>query len=176
MDTNRTRFALLALFVVVVGSLTTPVPAHAAVTYRDASAGAACHAANGSLATKFNFNLSFLTNAGTVDAYVICSLPMDDATASPLAINKVKVHAQLPNADTTLTCTAQTSAYFGGENHVYYSSTKTFTSTGPNANFTLLWTGADLTRQDVYAVLSFNCKVPPGAKLGLIERWEGLEG
>jgi hypothetical protein len=165
------RSALLSLVAVLAGSLANPAPA--AITYRDASAGAACHAANGALASKFTYNLNFVTNVGTTDAYVICSLPMDDASSLPDNIHTLSVAVQTSNPGATVTCVAQNGSFYDGINHIYNSASRSYTAIGANAAFFLTWDGAALHRDGIYAVLTINCKLPPGTKLGLIQRWEG---
>jgi hypothetical protein len=167
MHASRLGFALSAL---VVGCLGLAAPV-AAIAYRDASAGAVCHAANGALASKFNFTLTTVTNAGTTDAYVICHLPMDDTSTTPDHVSSLSVEATLPNTGQTVTCVAQASYFHHGVNHIYVSQSQTYTSGEPNENPTLTWS-APIYRLNVFNVLSLNCKMPPGGKLGLIQRWE----
>jgi hypothetical protein len=162
-------FALLAT--TLAATLPAIGPA-AAANYRYASAGAACHAANGALASKFTFNLNYLTNVGTTDANVICSLPMDDATATPDTLTWLSVSVLVPTQGATVTCMAQTGYFFNGVNTIYRSSAQTYTATQPNVAYTLQWNSYLLERADYVSVLTINCKLPPGTKLGLIQRVE----
>jgi hypothetical protein len=143
-----------------------------ATAYRDASAGAVCHAANGALAAKFTFNLNYLTNISNTDAYVICHLPMDDAAMTPDGVGKLTVHGLIPTAGTTVTCVAQVGAFYDSTNHLYSSSAKSDTAATLNSELYLSWDSVEVPRTSNFQVLSINCKLPPGTKLGLIERWE----
>ena len=143
----------------------------AATVYRDSSAGAACHAANGALAAKFTFNLNNLTNIGTTDAYVICHLPMDDGVSTPDHITALSVDLLAPVPGTTVTCVAQLGAYYDGVNHVYYSSSRSYTTVATNEAVRLEWYD-NIARAQHHHVLTINCKLPPNAKMGLITRWE----
>ena len=156
---------------VLVAALATSAPA-AATTYRDLSAGAVCHPANGALASKFTYNLQYLTNIGTTDAYVICSLETSNTSnpAGPPAL--LRFHAQTTNVGSIVTCSAQVGAHFGGISRIYRSSTETYTSVDPDEGFALNWNEVLLDRTISYQLLSVNCKLPPGAKLGLIEFWD----
>jgi hypothetical protein len=139
--------------------------------YRHTSAGGACHVANGGAAGKFTFNNHYLTNIGTTDQYVICHFEMDDPTALPNSVDYLGVQAFAPYPDMTVTCVAQTGNYVDGTVNLQSSVARSYTTFGANAPFALEWIGA-LTRQNVTQVLTLNCKVPPGAKLGLITRTE----
>jgi hypothetical protein len=143
-----------------------------ATAFRDASAGVACQAANGALAGKFTHNLNYLTNVGTADAYVVCSLPMDDASGDPTPILLLTLEVFLPTQGSTVACTAQTGAYFDGANQIKSSVAESYTSTAANVDWQLAWSGSALARMDPHHVLTINCKVPAGGRLGLIQRWE----
>ena len=149
-------------------------PAAAASTFHDASAGVDCQAANGALAAKFTYNLNFLTNTGTTDAYVVCSLPMDDENQTPAMLEGLMVDVQLGAAGSTVTCVAQTGYWGAGVNQIFRSSAQSHTSTIPNETDQLVWNAAALGRDGVATVLTLNCKLPAGAKMGLIQRWESV--
>jgi hypothetical protein len=163
------RFALPCL-VLLAGSVGSSTPA-SAVVYRNSSAGAVCHPANGALVAKFNRTLNFIQNAGTTDAYVICQQVMDDADVQPYAVTLLTASVALPNTGTTATCTAQVGAHYDNTNFVYMSFAKSFTATEPNDSTHLEW-DVPFYRIAVFHVLTINCKLPPGAKLGLLQRWE----
>jgi hypothetical protein len=155
----------------LAATLSTSFPAAASNTFHDASAGVACHPANGALAAKFTYNLNYLTNANTTDAYVLCSLPMDDVNNAPAVLNGLMVDVFLPSP-ATVTCVAQTGSYVSGANQIEGSSALTYTSSVTNLALQFSFETALLTRAGTYRVLTLNCKLPPGAKLGLIQRWE----
>ena len=157
------------LCVAVLAAAMGASPASAAA-YRNASAGAACHAANGALASKFTFNLNYLTNIGTTDAYVICSLPMDDASTTPDTIIKLSVSFTVPAALSTVTCVAQAGNYVT-TNNIYHSAAESRTTASANQSLTMQWENY-IPRGGVINVVTLNCKLPPGTKMGLIERWE----
>jgi hypothetical protein len=167
------RTAAFATAATLFAALLSANGAAATSYFRHASAGADCHAANGALAGKFTYNLNYLTNVGTADAYVICSLPPDDdASLGPNIVTSLSVEVFLPSAESTVSCMAQTGAFFDGANQVYRSQAQSYTSVGPNAGTQLQWSGSALERGAAWRVLTFNCKLPPGARLGLIQRWE----
>ena len=170
MSAIRVRSALLCL--AAAGALSMPASAE---RFRDSSAGAVCQAANGAVAAKFNRTLTYITNAGTTDAYVICHLPMDDASSTPDHVSRLTVEVTIPNAGGNVACVAQSGAYYQGANHIYASQAQSYTAAGPNESATIDWT-VPMYRLNVFNVLTLNCKLPPGAKLGLIERWEAPNG
>jgi hypothetical protein len=160
-----------AAFAILVAGTVLPTPADARYLFRSTHAGVACHPANGSLASSFNYTLQTLTNVGTVDAYVICALPMDDLSTYPTQLHYLVVNAVLPQSGTTLACTAQVGAFYSGTTHIRESVARATTSSQPNAQAQLSWYN-ELAPERAYGydVLSLNCKLPPGAKLGLIQR------
>jgi hypothetical protein len=160
-----------ASLLVVVAGLAIPAPI-AAKDYRNASAGSACHPANGAMAAKFNYNMHYLTNVGTTDAYVICDLQMDDATSLPEDATLLAVNLLLPDAGTTVTCIAQAGVFYDGMTSIYKSQSRTWSTGFDNQPVRLEWTGIGLARTHYSQVLTLNCKLPPGAKMGLIQREE----
>ena len=169
MRTDRFCFALTA-FVLVAGSVVHSAPA-SAVRYRDSSAGAVCHPANGALVAKFNRTLNYIQNAGTTDAYVICQQVMDDGDVQPEKVTLLTASVTVPTQGATVTCVAQAGAFYDNINHVYLSYSESFTAGAPNASAHLEW-DVPFYRISVFHVLTLNCKLPPGAKLGLLQRWE----
>ena len=168
MSAIRSSIAhLLSLIVLLVG-LAGSAPALAA-NYRNASAGAACRPANGALSAKFTYNLHYLTNVGSTDAYVICSLVMDDASPSPAPTADLRVDVFTTTAGTTVTCVAQVGAYYGGAAQITGSSAASVTSVVDSASSQLAWNTTNLQRSGVHLLLVINCKLPPGTKLGLIQ-------
>jgi hypothetical protein len=167
MNVARFRIASSLSLIVAFAGLAGSAPAIA--NYRDASAGAVCHPANGALAAKFTYNLHYLTNAGTTDAYVICHLPMDDASLVPNSLSYLRIDVLTAGAGSTVTCVAQTGAFYAGSVHIYKSSSLTHTSSVVSESFALGWDVADIQRANVYEVLVINCKLAPGAKLGLLQ-------
>jgi hypothetical protein len=162
-------FASVVLAVATaVAALVAAAPVQA-YNYRDASAGGVCHGASGASST-LTFNLQFLTNVGTTDQYVICNLGNDDlgSWSGPV---RLSAYFRLPTAGSTVTCTAQIGSWYDGVTHVRSSQSQTYTSSGPNANVTLTWDHTTLVRYQPYEVLMLNCKLPPGAQMGLIEHW-----
>jgi hypothetical protein len=168
---RSTRRVATMLCLLLAAGIDAPV-ATAGPLFRSASAGSVCQPANGALASSFNYTMQYVTNVGSADAYLICSLIMDDHNAAPNQLQYLAVDALLANAGTTLTCTAQVGGYYNGSTHVRGSLAKSSTSVGPNASFALVFTGSTLLRDYAYDVLMLNCKVPPGGRLGLIQREE----
>jgi hypothetical protein len=165
------RAGYAALLATMLAALSTSPPAAAANTFHNASAGVACHPANGALAAKFIRNLNFLTNASTGDAYVVCSLPMDDAYNAPAQLDGLMVDVFLPTPG-TVTCVAQTGTFSNGSNVIQASTAMTHTSSTTNVAVQFSFNANLLQREGVYRVLTLNCKLPAGTKMGLIQRWE----
>jgi hypothetical protein len=147
------------------------VPA-AAQTYHAYTSGAACQPANGALSPKFTYNLQFLTNTGTSDQTVVCFLPQADAGLTPENLIYLSVAAYLPAAGTTITCLAQVGYYGEAGNVIDVSVAQSFTSSTTHQYPLLYWDGATLPRASSYEVLALNCKLPPGARIGTINRLE----
>jgi hypothetical protein len=156
----------------IVGIALLPA-ANARTLFRSTHAGVACRPANGALASSFTYTLQTLTNAGTTYAYVICALPMDDVSTYPTQTVLLTMEALLPDAGSTLTCTAQVGAFHNGVSHIRGSLAKSHRSVAANEAPQLFWNSSLLAREVNYEVLSLNCKVPPGATLGLIQREDG---
>jgi len=165
---HRIRVALAMAAVTLLATLGA-APTASAYNYRNASAGGICKGAAGA-ASKFSFNLQHLTNTGTTDQYVICNLGNDDlgSTTGPV---KLAAYLRLPTAGTTVTCIGQVGAWYGGATSVRSASAMTWTTTTPNEDILLQWDASKLVRYQHYEVLMLNCKLPPGAQLGLIEHW-----
>jgi hypothetical protein len=161
--------ALLAT--TLVAALSTSPSASASNTFHNASAGVACHPANGAVAAKFTYNLNFLTNGNTTDAYVLCSLPMDDVNNAPAHLDGLMVDVFLPSPG-TVACAAQTGYYGGGLNQIESSTALSYTSSVNNVSHQFSFNTLLLHRDGVPPVLTLNCKLPPGARMGLIQRWE----
>jgi hypothetical protein len=171
---RASRFPAFVLpLIVAVAGLVVPTPG-AAINYRDTSAGAACHAANGALANKFTYNLNYLTNISNTDAYVICELVTDDATDTPELLIHLQVDVLVPTPGSNVTCMAQVGSFWDGVNHIRASQAQSYTTVSPDYGFSLDWNEAPLQRLYITETLTINCKLPPGAKLGLIQRWESV--
>ena len=146
--------------------------AAAATSYRNASAGAACHAANGALASKLVFNLNYLTNTGTTDMVVMCHLPTDDASGGLEQVIFLRADVVIPVQGKSVTCVAQTGYFGAGANTVATSVARSYTAPGTNASGQVEWPSPELLhRSSTAMLLTLNCKLPPGAKLGLIQHW-----
>lgn len=150
---------------VAAGLLAFPA-ADAATYWRNASAGANCHAANGAASDKFTFANNYLTNIGTNDQYVICSLDMDDNAAGSMHANYIAVSAKAGSTSGTLTCIAQEGRFDNGENIISASQTRS-RLVFANYSEVLIWPDG-LPRLLFDDVLTLNCRVPAGFKLGLI--------
>jgi hypothetical protein len=71
---------------------------------------------------------------------------------------------------------AQTGYFSGGYNHIQSSAAKSHTSTETDDSQQLLWTNPGaIARSGVAVVLTINCKLPPGTKMGLIQHWVASE-
>jgi len=170
MAAHPIRTVLFASIVAVAG-LVAPRPG-AALEVRDYSAGTACRPANGALAPKFNYNLHYLTNIGTVDAYVVCDVALDDPSQTPDELFLLNVDLLVPTVGHTVTCVAQVGSFYSGQAHIVASSAVSATANAADDAIVLGWDTTKLVRNDVFKVLTLNCKLPPGTKMGLIQRWE----
>jgi hypothetical protein len=159
-----------ALGVVLAGLASAIAPPAVALTSHDTSAGGACHPASGSLGGSFNRNLHYLTNIGGTDAYVVCHLQMDDDTQAQPPIWLVVHVAGQPG--TQVTCTFQAGAFYDGANRVVASTSETLGFTQAATYGRLDFDVEPLVRPNYHTLLTLNCKVPAGGRLGLIERWE----
>jgi hypothetical protein len=163
--------ALRAAFGLALAGAWCATPA-AALESHDTSAGGACHAANGTLSGSFTRNLHYLTNISNTAAIVVCHLQMDDddggGAQSPFWL---VVHVA-GKPLTEVTCTFQLGGFHDGVNHVYSSQSMTmaFPSANPYGRFDFDYT--KFVRPNYHTILSLNCKVPAGGKIGLIEWWE----
>src|SRR5688572_19601764 len=81
----------------------------AAYQARYASAGTVCQPANGGLA-KFTFSAQYLTNTGTTDQTVVCSLVQDDAGFEALPMY-LSLWMLVPQAGKSVTCMAQVGSF-----------------------------------------------------------------
>jgi hypothetical protein len=165
---HRSRVALATAALAIVAPLAA-APTASAYNYRNVSAGGVCHGANGAN-SKFTFNLQYLTNVGNTDQYVVCNLGNDDLGSFTGPV-KLATYLRLPTAGTTVTCIAQVGYWADGVTTVRSSSALSWTTTTPNEGVLLQWDAAKLTRYQHYEIPMFNCKLPPGAQMGLIEYW-----
>jgi hypothetical protein len=134
---------------------------------RSTNGGSACHPANGAAAAKFSRANHYITNNNTTDQYVICHLPMDDTSGYVAEIAYLIVHVQAAGAGSVV-CVAQTGSYAEGQLFVRGNVARSyaFSAAGSTA---LIWSGV-LPRESPNDVLTLNCKLTPGMRLGLIER------
>ena len=169
---TRAAASTMLLTATIAAAIGTASPAAAATTSLNyVSAGVACHPASGALAAKFNRNLNYLTNVGTTDAYVVCHFQMADSPTLVAAFGGLYVHLQGSAAGSTVTCVAQVGAFFSGTNQINGSVARTHTTSAHNESLVLSWLSG-LERDDFADVVTLNCKLPPGMKMGLIQRWE----
>jgi hypothetical protein len=160
--------ALGSLALVAIAAIA-PSPA-SAVVYHDTTAGGACHAANGAAASHFTYGNHYVTNVGQTSEYVICLLVSDDIDAGTHSPAKLAVAISSTVEQATVSCSAQTGSYFGGaiNNHGSNAQTYTFATAGSS---TLTFDTSKLPRQFLQDVVTLNCKMDPGTRLGLIEYW-----
>jgi hypothetical protein len=166
MNASLRITACASLVVAGVLAFPQPVAADANVTV---SAGVACQPASGALAAKVNYNLQYLTNVGTTDLTVVCFVPKTDYGYYTYNFTSLTVAVWLPNAGQTVTCLAQTGHFRDAGNYIRTSAAKAHTSAEPGDYHSLVWT-VELLRNYTTDILVLNCKLPPGAKMGTIER------
>jgi hypothetical protein len=160
---HRTTLAAFATAVILAAA----APA-SATTYRDASPGAACHPANAG-AAKFVSSSHTLTNNNTTTQYVICHLPLSDASTTPVSPSFLQVEIQSGGPDSTVLCVAQTGYYAGGTLFVRSSASRSYTFVTQMGTEALVWGPGVLVRQNVGEVLTLTCRMDPFTKLGLIQ-------
>ena len=158
----------IALLTICVGMVVTPTAT--AAKFRDTSAGGACHAANGAAAAKFSFGNHYLTNNATTDQYVVCHFQMDDEQAelitTPLFLAMTATAG--PASGGTVTCLAQVGNYSMGATTITASATRS-APLAAGASTTLDWSGVSWGRTQHYQVMTLNCRLPPGFRMGLIQ-------
>jgi hypothetical protein len=159
-----------ASMAIAIAALSGSAPA-AASSYRDTSAGSACHPVNPGIA--FTYSNNYLTNTTSTNQYVVCHFQMDDDGA--LAVTKpTNLDIAFTSGATggTIVCGAQEGSFFNGVNNVTSSNGQNYIM-GPSSNHFIIFNTAGLTRSVFYDVLTVTCRVPPGFKMGLIEWTEG---
>jgi hypothetical protein len=157
----------IALLIVATAAAS---PAQAA-GYRNTSAGGACHPANGA-ATKFTRANNYITNNNATAQFVVCNFQMDDAANPPDVYIYLALYIQSASAGTTVTCVAQTGNYDDLGNHVRSSASRTYTFASDGGASSLGWEPGTLVRLSSFDVLTLNCKMDPGTRLGTIVRTE----
>jgi hypothetical protein len=164
---KSTLTSLAAASVIVATVLSAPPSATAA--YRDVSGGAACKGANGAASASFTYSNNYLTNIGSTPQYIICNFQMDDASFVPAPTESLILHAYNTQAvSRTLSCSAQTGGYYYGSNYVASNSVKAHTFASVGSDY-LTWTPSLLVRNYPYDVLTINCRLDPGIRVGLIQ-------
>ena len=147
-----------------------PQPARAHISL-STSAGSACKPAYGA-STRFNFTELYARNNGTTDEYLVCGFANWSFTGvgSARPLKSLSIWVNTGAAGGTAVCVAKMGYWTGGATVVSMATRSlTFDSYGSG---NLLWEEADLPRSEEFQVLSMNCKLPGGAKLGLIQRIE----
>ena len=152
-----------------IAALCAIAPAHASTQFHEASAGSACHPANGAAAAKFVRSMHTLTNNNTTEQYVVCDLRLDDVSGQPVRqVYLLRLFFTAGATGGTLWCAAQTGSHYYGTTHVTSSAAKSKALTAGD-NGEVYWEAFELSRSSQEHLLGFNCKVPPGFRLGLIE-------
>jgi len=156
--------------VLAVACITAPRPAHAEI-YLSTNAGGACKPAYGA-SDKFTFTELYAQNIGTTDQYLVCNFANFTISTGQLAapIDELRVWAGAGATPGTLACTVKM-GYWLGSPVVTSTSTKS-AALGISSTGMLDFVSTDLPRDSEYQVLSMNCKLPGGFKLGLIQRFE----
>jgi hypothetical protein len=166
----NSRLALAACLAVALAAASAVPVAHAAY-YRDASAGGACHPANGGAASKFLYGNHYILNNGTTDQYVICDLPADDSSGAPWNVTFLGINVTSFNQGATVTCVAQTGSMVDGTVYNTANVSRSYTFMTQGGSTTLTWENV-LPRASNQDVLTLNCKLAPGMKLSTILRSE----
>jgi hypothetical protein len=159
--------SLAAALAATVSCLALPTPA-AAQTYRDTSAGGACKAAAAG-STAITFGNTYLLNKSTVAQYVICHFDMFDLAGSTAqSTSMLKAYFGAGDTAGTPTCVVQIGFY---TQQLYTSDISSGSVTiQPGLSDFIAFGSADMVRDAYYQTLTLNCKVPPGFRMGLIER------
>jgi hypothetical protein len=152
---------------VVLAALAVSPPAAATVNYHASSPGAVCHAANPG-ATKFVAANQYLTNGNTTAQYVMCALAVVDPTDIPRQLAFLQMEIQSGGEGSAVTCVLQTGYYGSGALTVRSSSSKTYTFVTVGGTNTFYWDAGSVVRDNTTHVLTLNCKMDPGTRLGTI--------
>lgn len=138
-----------------------------ATTFRNTSAGTACHAANGAVAASFVRSGNYITNTSSSTQFVICHFGMHD-TDGLKAVTLFQIAISSTQPARTVVCTAQTGSYHHATNNVTSSVARSYTFPAVGWQY-LQWTASALTRSVYWDVLTLNCRMDPGTRLGVIE-------
>ncbi len=157
--------ALSAALALGTALLVTPNTAFAVVN-RNSSAGSACQPANGS-APWFQFTNNYLINNGTTDKYVVCNFVIDETSTS--AITHLAVWTNSGAVGGQAVCSAQTGYRAINTTSIAGTNVGAVTLGGGSSAGRIDFTESSLPRSDGYDVLTLNCRVPGGWKIGLIE-------
>jgi len=156
---------------IVLAFAAAPQPAHARI-HMSSNAGGACKPAYGA-STKFNFTELYALNTSTTDQYLVCNftdLTIAPFTSNAQPIDMLRVFVVSGASAGTVTCVAKMGHLADLTPTVASSATGSVPMSANSASAIVL--GSDLPRTNEYDVLSMNCKLPGGFKLGLIQRWE----
>jgi len=167
--TSTSLIRLLAATFLAASLSITPQAARADISMTT-SGGSACKPAYGA-STKFVFTELYALNTGTTDQYLVCGFA-NWALTGPAAKppNIVAVYVAAGTTSGTAACTIKMAAFFGTTS---VASVLVRSATlQPAESTSLYFNGLDLQRWQDYQILSMNCKLPGGFKLGLIQRWE----
>jgi hypothetical protein len=157
----------VSIVAAAVALVVAATPADATI-YRDMSAGSACKAAYAGV-SPFVYSATHLENKGVVDLYVVCQFQHYDigAAQSPLLVSVALTAGTLGG---TAVCVVQTGYYNGTVHNSAVVARGVPLAAGASGQ--VVWEGADLPRASEADVLTLNCKLPGGFRMGLIEVWE----
>ena len=159
------------LFVAAVLCAATAASPSSAGPYRNVSAGSACHPANGA-ATKFTRANNYIINNNATAQFVVCNFEMDDASTTPVQNIYLALFMQSAHAGATVTCIAQTGHFDDGGNAIRTSAARATTFASDGAGSYLEWGTGVLLRDSSIDILTLNCKMDPGTRLGTLVRTE----
>lgn len=154
--------AALAAGIVLCGASNT---AQAGTVFLSTNGTQACRATTGTGAASFYYNHTYLWNGGSTNQYLTCVLP--EWNKGPGNTSLLTMHWAASAAPGTVVCTVQSGAFYFGVNNIQQGATLNLTlAAGANGYINFPVIGQNYN----WYTLNMICNVPPGFKLGLIER------
>ncbi len=171
MKISPAPFGMLALSAALaLGTASLVTPGTAFAISRASSAGGACQPANGGAAW-FQFSNNYLTNIGTTDKYIVCHFVIDEDLGGMGAVSSIANLSVGTNSGAVggqAVCSAQTGYHYYSTTSIMGTNVGAITL-GANTYGPIQFNEAALPRTATYDVLTLNCRVPGGWKIGLIQ-------
>lgn len=154
--------AALAAGIILSGASNT---AQAGTVYLSTNGTQACRSTSAAGAGNFYYNHTYLWNGGATNQYLTCVMPEWNKGGGDTTTLQMAWAASATAG--TVTCTVQSGAFYQGSNHIQQGATVSLTlAAGGNGYLEFPVIGQSVN----WYMLNMICNVPPGFKLGLIER------